>query len=377
MKNILLKHHSGQYTIEVGKNSLARIGDKISSFSPAKSFCPIITDQGVPLRYHQTLQASLAEHHIQSQIFVIPKGEKGKSFKNYQIMCEKLLSLKLERKSQLIALGGGVVGDLTGFLAATLLRGIDFHQIPTTLLAQVDSSVGGKTGINSAWGKNLIGAFHQPLSVTIDSDTLDTISPKHWRAGFAEIIKYGLINDVSFFTYLENNIDKIVKRDTHIMEEIIAYSCQKKAEIVANDEKERGQRALLNLGHTFGHALESLYHYKYISHGEAVGFGLVLAYDFAFFLKNDPHLKDAVKRIKKINKAVGLATSFKDLPLPKGKEYKSFFDAKTLVDFMKNDKKNENNTITFILPEKLGKTYIDRTISREKIEHFMFLKIHE
>ena len=237
----------------------------------------IVTNTTVEPLYLERLQNTLVDAGVKVVAIVLPDGETYKNNESLQHIYDVLLQNRMERKSTLIALGGGVIGDLTGFAAATYLRGVPFIQIPTTLLAQVDSSVGGKTGINHALGKNMIGAFYQPLLVLTDTDTLGTLPDRELSAGMAEIIKYGLISDIEFFEWLESNMEKLLARDPIALTYAIQRSCQNKADVVAADERESGQRALLNLGHTFGHAIEAGLGYGVWLHGEAVGAGILMA----------------------------------------------------------------------------------------------------
>lgn len=241
----------------------------------------VVTNTTVAPLYLEQLQAMLQDHGIGVVPIILPDGEKYKNAETLNLIYDALLTHRCERTTPLIALGGGVVGDMTGFAAATYLRGVPFIQIPTTLLAQVDSSVGGKTGINHPLGKNMIGAFYQPQVVLADVATLDTLPDRELRAGIAEIIKYGLIRDLSFFKWLEQNMAKLLERDAGALQYAIARSCQNKAEVVAADERESGERALLNLGHTFGHAIENGMGYGVWLHGEAVATGTIMAADLS------------------------------------------------------------------------------------------------
>ena len=241
----------------------------------------IVTNTTVAPLYLERVQNGLAKAGVKTVPIVLPDGEGYKNSASLNCIYDALLQHRIERKGTVIALGGGVIGDLTGFAAATYLRGVPFIQIPTTLLAQVDSSVGGKTGINHPLGKNMIGAFYQPQLVLADTDTLNTLPERELAAGLAEIIKYGLIRDPVFFAWLEANMDKLLARDQQALTYAIYHSCQNKAEVVAADEREAGQRALLNFGHTFGHAIEAGMGYGAWLHGEAVGTGMIMAADLS------------------------------------------------------------------------------------------------
>ena len=292
----------------------------------------------------------------------ISGGDKTKNISELNHIIEKSLSFEIDRDSIVIAFGGGVIGDIAGFSASILLRGINYIQIPTTLLSQVDSSVGGKTGINSSKSKNLIGSFHQPLAVIIDINLLNTLPKREFLAGLVEVIKYGLIKDDKFFHYIEKNYKKILKYDQSILKEIIIKSCEIKSEIIRNDEKENGQRALLNLGHTFGHAIESFGKYDgTIIHGEAISIGICLA----FKLSNKMGFCSPIetKRVINLLKNLKLPTSFMDLSI-------SITTSKMLEKF-KYDKKNKNNQLTFILNERIGKSFIKNNMDINVLTKFL------
>src|SRR5579872_445222 len=264
------------YDIVIGRDVLASLGARIAELRPGARTA-IVTDRNVAGHWLAKTEASLAGAGIASSHVVVEEGEGSKSYVVLQQVSEALIAARIERADLVIALGGGVVGDLAGFAAAILRRGVDFVQVPTSLLAQVDSSVGGKTGINSPQGKNLVGAFHQPILVVADTAVLDTLSPRQFRAGYAEVAKYGLLGDNAFFTWLEANHGDVFSGGGE-REHAIAISCRAKAAIVARDERESGERALLNLGHTFGHALEAATGFSdRLFHGEGVAVGMVLA----------------------------------------------------------------------------------------------------
>ena len=293
----------------------------------------------------------------------IPGGDKTKNISQLEYILEESLSFKIDRSSLIIAFGGGVIGDLAGFAASILLRGIDFVQIPTTLLAQVDSSVGGKTGINSSKSKNLIGSFHQPIAVIADIDILKTLPKREFLAGLVEVIKYGLIYDVEFFNSLENNYKDILNYDQLKLNEIISKSCEIKSLIIKNDEKENGKRALLNLGHTFGHAIESFGKYDgTIIHGEAVSIGICLAFRLSSKMGYCPQIE--TDRVVRFFKKLTLPTSLQDLinlPITTSEMLKKF----------KYDKKNKNNQLTFILNEKIGKSFIKNNMDENILIEFL------
>jgi len=269
------------YDILIGPGLIAAAGGEIASRLKGRRMA-VISDENVAPRYLEPLMASLKESGIEAVSLVLPAGEKTKSFEHLIPVCEAILGARIERNDAVVALGGGVIGDLTGFAAGIVRRGSRFIQIPTSLLAQVDSSVGGKTGINSPHGKNLIGVFHQPDLVLADTEVLDTLSPREFRAGYAEVAKYGLIDKPEFFDWLERNWQAVFAGGAARIE-AIAVSCQAKADVVAADERENGLRALLNLGHTFGHALEAATEYdsRRLVHGEGVAIGMVLAHEFS------------------------------------------------------------------------------------------------
>ena len=293
----------------------------------------------------------------------IQGGDKTKNISKLEYILEESLSFNIDRSSLIIAFGGGVIGDIAGFAASILLRGIDFVQIPTTLLAQVDSSVGGKTGINSSKSKNLIGSFHQPIAVIADIDILQTLPKREFLAGLVEVIKYGLIYDVKFFNSLENNYKDILNYDQLKLNEIISKSCEIKSLIIKNDEKENGKRALLNLGHTFGHAIESFGKYDgKVIHGEAVSIGICLAFRLSSKMSYCPQIE--TDRVVRFFKKLTLPTSLQDLinlPITTSEMLKKF----------KYDKKNKNNQLTFILNEKIGKSFIKNNMDENILIEFL------
>ncbi|WP_119299538.1 3-dehydroquinate synthase [Dongia deserti] len=339
---------SRSYEIKIGGGLVARAGELVAPVLKQKRTA-IVTDSHVARWYLDELQQSLRSAGIASEAITLPPGESAKSFSQLESLCDQLLDLKVERSTTLIALGGGVIGDLTGFAASILLRGIDFIQVPTTLLAQVDSSVGGKTGINSAQGKNLIGSFHQPRLVLADIEVLDTLPRRELLAGYAEVVKYGLINDPAFFTWCEGHGAGIISGDAGARRHAIAASCRAKAAIVGADERESGARALLNLGHTFGHALEAECGYSDdLLHGEAVAIGMVMAYDLSARLGLCP-LEDAA-RVQRHLASLGLPTS------PTWIDGRSWSSAR-LVEHMSQDKKVKDGRIGFVLTRGIGQAF--------------------
>src|SRR6201990_150103 len=299
------------YDIVIGRDVLKSLGGRVAALRPGARTA-IVTDRTVAKHWLEKTEASLAEAGISTSRIIVDEGEGSKSYAGLEQVSEALIAAKIEHNDLGIALGGGVVVDLAGFAAAILRRGVDFVQVPTSLLAQVDSSVGGKTGINSPQGKNLLGAFHQPVLVVADTAVLDTLSPRQFRAGYAEVAKYGVLGDEAFFAWLEANHGDWFKGGA-AREHAIATSCRAKAAIVARDERETGDRALLNLGHTFGHALEAATGFSdRLIHGEAVAIGMVLAFDLSVKLGLCPG-QDA-ERFRRHLKAVGLPSSIADIP---------------------------------------------------------------
>jgi len=293
----------------------------------------------------------------------LPGGDKTKNISQLDFILEKSLSFEIDRSSLVIAVGGGVIGDIAGFAASILLRGIDYIHVPTTLLAQVDSSVGGKTGINSTKSKNLIGSFHQPIAVISDIDMLKTLPKREFLAGLVEVIKYGLIHDIKFFSVLENTYKDILKYDETKLNEIISKSCKIKCEIIKDDEKENGKRALLNLGHTFGHAIESFGKYNgTIIHGEAVSIGICLAFKLSTKLG---YCSDSeTERVFSLFKKLTLPTSLEDV------QSLSITPLEMLEKF-KYDKKNRNDQLTFILNERIGKSFIKNNMNENILIEFL------
>jgi 3-dehydroquinate synthase len=299
------------YEILIGDCLIDRAGAEISKVLPGAR-AAIVTDENVAALHLPGLMASLEASGIHATSIIIPAGEKSKSYAEFARVCDGVIAAKLERGDMVIGFGGGVVGDLSGFVAASVRRGMKFVQMPTSLLAQVDSSVGGKTGINSLLGKNLVGAFWQPQLVLADTGLLTTLSPREFRAGYAEVVKYGLIDQPDFFEWLEKNRDAIFVGGA-ARAEAIATSCRAKAAVVARDEQETGDRALLNLGHTFGHAIEAAASYdgEVVVHGEAVSIGMVMAQRFSVMLGLAP--ESAAIRVEAHLRAAGLPLRIADL----------------------------------------------------------------
>ena len=350
------------YSILIGPGVIDEAGVEIAKIAPRVN-CAIVTDARVAPLYLDRLTASLRRAGLGSTSIICPPGEATKCYAEFARVSDALIEARIERRDIVIALGGGVIGDLAGFCAATLRRGVRFVQIPTTLLAQVDSSVGGKTGINSRHGKNLVGAFHQPSLVLADTASLDTLSERDFRAGYAEVVKYGLIGDRRFFEFLESNWREAFV-DGPTRAEAIAISCAAKARVVAADETEQGERALLNLGHTFGHALESLTHYdsQRLVHGEGVAIGMAAAFRFSRELGLCSG-QDAT-RVEAHLKALGLPTRMREIP---GFEA----SADDILAAMRQDKKVERGKLTFILVRGIGESFVARDLDEAKISAFL------
>jgi 3-dehydroquinate synthase len=350
------------YDILVGPGLIARAGSEILPLMRRKQ-AVIVTDEIVADHHLVALEASLSGAGIAHRTIVLPPGEGTKDLAHFGRLVDDILACGIERGTMLVALGGGVVGDIAGFAAATLLRGIDFVQIPTTLLAQVDSSVGGKTAINTTAGKNLLGAFYQPRLVLADTATLATLPRRELRAGYAEIVKYGLIRDAAFFDWLETNGDAVCDLEPAALTHAITVSCRMKAAIVAADEREAGDRELLNFGHTFGHALEAETGFsERLLHGEAVALGMALAFDFAVRLGiasgQDSH------RVRRHLAAGGLPTELAAIGL-------SGRDADRLLAHMAKDKKVRDGRIALILPRRIGDAFVTREVPAEALREFL------
>ena len=350
------------YDIHIGEYLLQEAGRYIAPLL-SRPFAAIVTDENVARHHLKALEASLTAAGIVSVAIILPAGEKTKGFTALADLCEQLLAAGVERQDKVIAFGGGVIGDLTGFAAAILRRGVEFIQVPTTLLAQVDSSVGGKTGINSAHGKNLIGAFLQPVMVLADTSLLETLPRRELAAGYAEVAKYGLLGDLAFFEWLEANSEILLRGDAQARAYAIHRSCSAKAAIVAQDETEQGMRALLNLGHTFGHALEKATGYSSrLLHGEGVAIGMVQAFRFSEHLN---HCKaGTADRVARHLKAAGLPTHMNEIegPLP---------PVSDLVNIMKQDKKAQSGKLTFILARAIGDAFIARSVPESAVADFL------
>jgi 3-dehydroquinate synthase len=349
------------YDIVIGRGVLASLGKRLAALRP-KVRAAIVTDSSVAQLYLDMAEAVLSEAGVACVRIIVPEGEKSKSFRVFERVCETMIAERIERGDVVVALGGGVVGDLAGFATAVVRRGLEVVQVPTTLLAQVDSSVGGKTGINSQHGKNLIGAFQQPILVVADTALLDSLPAREFRSGYAEIAKYGLIGDAAFFTWLEANWRDVFAGGP-AREHAIAVSCRAKAGVVTRDERESGERALLNLGHTFGHALEAATGFSdRLLHGESVAVGMALA--FAFSARRGLLPKAEAERVARHLSDVGLPTRLADiagdLPGPDG-----------LLDLMAQDKKVKRGKLTLILARGIGAAFIEPDVDQAEIKVFL------
>jgi 3-dehydroquinate synthase len=353
------------YEIIIGRGLIASLGKGIEALRGGAKVA-IVTDATVAQHHLAATEAVLKSAGIESSAIVVPPGEASKCYATFAKVCEQVIAARIERGDLVLALGGGVIGDLAGFVAACVRRGIDFVQVPTTLLAQVDSSVGGKTGIDSPQGKNLIGAFHQPILVVADTALLDTLSSREFRAGYAEVAKYGLLGDAAFFAWLEANWQDVFSGG-RAREHAIAICCRAKAAIVARDERETGERALLNLGHTFGHALEAACGFsERLLHGEAISLGMVLAFEFSArrALTNAGEAERARAHLA----AVGLPTHMKDVPggAP---------SVDQLMDLIAQDKKVKRGKLTFILVRGIGRAFVEHDVDAADVRAFLAEKL--
>lgn len=357
------------YDIVIGRGILPSLGERIAALRPGARVA-IVTDENVATHWLRPTEAALQGAGIATSRIVVGEGEGSKSYEGLEFVCEELIKARIERNDLVVALGGGVVGDLAGFAAAIVRRGVDFVQVPTSLLAQVDSSVGGKTGINSPQGKNLIGAFHQPILVVADTAVLDTLSPRQFRAGYAEVAKYGVLGDEAFFAWLETNHAGIFSGNA-AREHAIATSCRAKAAIVSRDERETGERALLNLGHTFGHALEAATGFSdRLFHGEGVAIGMVLAAQFSAQLGMISQADAA--RVEHHLSSVGLPTRLQDIA---GFTQEGLADADALMALMAQDKKVKRGKLTFILLEAVGRAVIANDVEPSLVRNFLKTKL--
>ncbi len=349
------------YDILIGDGLASDAGRWFRAALPKARAC-IITDSNVSSRHLVAFEKSLRRAGVTASAVVIPAGEASKCFDVFEQVVDQVVGGRYERGDAVVALGGGVVGDLAGFVAGVVRRGMRFVQVPTTLLSQVDSSVGGKTGINNRHGKNLVGVFHQPDLVLADTRVLDTLPEREFRAGYAEVVKYGLIDNPAFFSWLETSWRDVFAGGA-ARAEAIAVSCRSKAAIVARDERENGDRALLNLGHTFGHAIEAFAGYNgTVVHGEAVALGMVLAHDFSVRL--GLMSQDEADRIRSHLQTVGLPTHLNDVPggAPA---------VATMMDLIAQDKKVQSGSLTFILSRGIGSAFIAKDVPADAVRGFL------
>jgi 3-dehydroquinate synthase len=353
------------YDIVIGRGTLASLGTRIAALRPGAR-AAIVTDATVARHHLAATESALERAGIGATVVTVPAGESSKSFPVFEHVCEALIAARIERRDLVIALGGGVVGDLAGFAASVVRRGLDYVQVPTTLLAQVDSSVGGKTAIDSRHGKNLVGAFHQPVLVVADTALLDTLPARELAAGYAEVAKYGLLGDAAFFGRLESEWPEVFAGGP-AREQAIAVSCRAKAAIVARDERETGDRALLNLGHTFGHAFEAAAGFSgSLLHGEAISLGMVLAFEFSARRGLLPAAE--AERVARHLAAVGLPAHLSAVTglLP---------DADQLMNLIAQDKKVQRGRLTFILARGIGQAFVAPDVDAAEVRAFLVEKL--
>lgn len=342
MRSVNVPLGNRSYTIKIGGSLLHRLGRECQRLELGTR-CAIITDTTVGKRYAKPAFNSLARTGFAPALVIVPAGERAKSLKSVQACYDQLAADRLERRSFILALGGGVVGDVAGFVAATYLRGLPLVQVPTTLLSQVDSSVGGKVGVNLKAGKNLVGAFHQPRLVLCDLDTLDTLSEREFRSGLAEIVKYGIIYDAALFKQIERNGDRLLARDRRVLASVIARCCEIKADVVAQDETEAGLRQILNFGHTIGHAIEAIFGYGKYTHGEAIAIGQTVAAQLSVKLAGLPQ-----------REAIRIGNLFAGLGLP-NRIRLGRAQGERLFAAMRLDKKVSGGELKFVLARRIGK----------------------
>jgi 3-dehydroquinate synthase len=361
---------SRSYDIVIGRGLLAGLGARIATLKPGAA-AAIVADETVARHHLKAAESALADAGVRATSILVPPGESSKSWRMLETVCDRLLDARIERNDVVVALGGGVVGDLSGLAAALLRRGLDVVQVPTTLLAQVDSSVGGKTGINSRHGKNLVGAFHQPILVIADTALLDTLPERDFRAGYAEVAKFGLLADAGFFAWLEANWQDIFaggsSSGSFAREHAIAVACRGKAAIVARDERETGDRALLNLGHTFGHAFEAAAGFSdKLLHGEAVSLGIMCAFEFSTRL--GLLATNEAGRVAQHLAAVGLPVHLHEMPAVQT-------HADALMELIGQDKKVRRGKLTFILVRAIGQAFVAPDVDPAQVRDFLARKL--
>ena len=355
MRTVNVSLGERSYSILIGEAVLSNLGAECQKLELGQR-CAIISDRNVAPYYGKAALGSLTAAGFEPTLITVTAGETAKSLKTAQACYDQLAKQRLERRSFIVALGGGVVGDVAGFVAATYLRGIAFVQVPTTLLAQVDSSVGGKVGVNLKAGKNLVGAFHQPRAVLCDLATLKTLPEREYRAGLAEVIKYGIISSAVLFQTLEREMPKLLRRDAAALAEVVARSCEIKAQVVAKDETERGLRAILNFGHTVGHAIEAISGYGKFLHGEAISIGQVAAAKLSANLSGLS--QSEVDRIENLFAAAGLPTNIR----------LSAAQRERLLTAMQLDKKVSGGKIKFVLAKRIGKVVWGQEVPLNSIQ---------
>ncbi|MFC1562482.1 3-dehydroquinate synthase [candidate division KSB1 bacterium] len=360
MKTLIVDLKERSYPIYIESGCLNKFGDFLEKHYKGEK-AAVITDSIVKNYYSAIVEKSIEDKGFDVEIIEMPPGEKFKTLSVVESIYDKLIEKGFSRDSVIISLGGGVVGDLAGFVAATYLRGVKFIQIPTTLVAQTDSSVGGKVGVNHRLGKNLIGAFYQPLFVFIDPEVLNTLQPRELNAGMSEVIKYGAIKDESFFEFIEKNFENMRDlKDMKKMEEAVHRSCEIKAEVVKIDEKESGLRRILNFGHTIGHTIENLTDYAVYLHGEAVALGMIAAGKISE--KVEIFTSDKFSRLENLCKKLNVKSNFKDV------------NEKDLLETISRDKKVKSGKVNFVLLEDIGKTVIRNDIPENiVIESFNYI----
>ncbi len=360
--NVPVSLGSRSYVIDIGHGLLASAGKTILPHLKRKCVA-IVTDENVARHHLAALLSSLQAENIEATPIILPPGETTKSYHHLAHVCDALLAAGVERRDVVIAFGGGVIGDLAGFASAILRRGVNFIQVPTSLLAQVDSSVGGKTGINSAHGKNLIGAFHQPVHVIADLALLQTLPQRQRAAGYAEVVKYGLLGDASFFEWLDGHVDDVLAGEPAALAHAVQTSCKMKARIVAEDEAETGVRALLNLGHTFGHAYEAATGYSdKLLHGEAVAIGMVQA--FRFSEMQGLCAAGTAERVVRHLQRARLPTHPSEIPY-------AFPPPEKLLELMRQDKKAVGGKLTFVLARAIGEAFVARDVADATVLKFL------
>ncbi len=354
-----------RYDICIGAGLLQTLGARVYALRP-EARVMVVSDETVAALYEGVVIKSLRRAGIAGESMRLPAGEASKSMAVLETLCRALLQARLERTDLVVALGGGVIGDLVGFAAAITRRGMDFVQVPTSLLAQVDSSVGGKTGINTPQGKNLIGAFHQPILVVADTQVLDTLTAREFRAGYAELVKYGLINDAAFFSWLLSHHGQVFACAGAERAHAIETACRAKAAIVARDEKEHGERALLNLGHTFGHALEALTGYSdALLHGEAVAIGMCMAHRFSNWL--DLASAGDAEQVEAHLRAVGLPTRIAHM----ARDARARITLEAMLAAIAQDKKVRRQRLRFVLTRGVGRAFISGDVAPDQVANFL------